>query len=202
MKPWAILGAFLGGGLLVLYLLLHFFGGGISLLYTSSETVGQFMFATNYISGEVFVATAEEFSYPRESEITVPDTYKGYPVTRLGGYFGRGLPMPFLIDPYFEKIIFDGMYTYSEASLPEIEEPYHIEKVVFDLNIGKNLQTIHNVMIFYYSNTNADGSITLYLPVVRVHCSEENEHFYSSDGKLYYKGTNELVTNFAYAEDE
>jgi len=51
----------------------------------------------------------------------------------------------------------------------------------------------------YYPHINEDGSITFYHPVVYVICSENNTYFYSQNGKLYDKKTNELISAFAYA---
>ena len=82
----------------------------------------------------------------------------------------------------------------------DIEENYSVENPVFTVNIGKNIDAIVNVdMDVYYPHINEDGSITFYHPVVNINCSKENKHFYSKDGKLYYKETDELVSDFAYA---
>ena len=79
-------------------------------------------------------------------------------------------------------------------------DEYVIEDVVFILNIGKNIEVVdYVVMDEYYPHINEDGSITFYHPVVNINCSEENEHFYSKDGKLYDKKTNALINEFEYA---
>jgi hypothetical protein len=51
----------------------------------------------------------------------------------------------------------------------------------------------------YYPHINDDGSIVFYHPIVFVNCSEENELFYSKDGKLYHKKTDELIAVWDYA---
>ena len=53
----------------------------------------------------------------------------------------------------------------------------------------------------YYPHINEDGSITFYHPVVEINCAEENKFFYSQDGKLYDKETDELISDFAYIDD-
>lgn len=82
----------------------------------------------------------------------------------------------------------------------EIPEEYIIEDVVFNLNIGKNIEVIEFVVMDeYYPHINEDGSITFYHSVVNINCSDENKYFYSKDGKLYNKKTDELISDFAYA---
>ena len=82
-----------------------------------------------------------------------------------------------------------------------IEENYTVKNVEFDLYIGKNIETIEFIsMNDYYPHINEDNSITFYHPVVSVTCSEENKFFYSKDGKLYSESSDELITDFSYAE--
>lgn len=186
-----------------IYLLLHFFGGNIFYLYTSKGESDGLWYATNKVSDCVYVGNYT----PTESEdpyvITIPDTISGRPVTHLGGYYGRGLPTPFMISMAHymnapERSTYDCVY--GKASLKNIENLYTIENIVFDLYIGKNLRHITNVVMDnYYPHINADGGITFYHPVVRLHCSVENQHFYSLDGKLYNKETRELISDFEYA---
>ena len=52
----------------------------------------------------------------------------------------------------------------------------------------------------YYPHINEDNSITFYHPTVYINCSEDNKHFYSKDGKLYNKKTDELISNFSYSK--
>lgn len=163
-----------------------------------------FYIAINKIANCCFVGSYDCDKYSENMEITIPDYYDDMPVKRVGGYSGRGVPAPFAISVaglYMnapEDSEFDAVYT-GDIHNFGFDEDYTVENLEFTLNIGKNIDTIANVrMDGYYPHINADGSVTFYHPVVNINCSEDNEHFYSKNGKLYVKETNELVTDFAY----
>ncbi|MBQ3497704.1 MAG: helix-turn-helix transcriptional regulator [Clostridia bacterium] len=135
-------------------------------------------------------------------EITIPDECNGIPIKKIG----RKNLSPFFIDiadlymnapensDYSSTV-----YTIDALTSNAIEESFTIQNVVFKLNIGKNINQIRNVdMDTYYPHINEDGSLTFYHPVVDIYCSKDNEYFYSKDGKLFNKKTNELITDFAY----
>lgn len=176
----------------------------ISLLYSEFGYEDNFNFAVNKTANCCFVSNYDCTEYTEDMELTVPDEFNGVLVKRLGGYFGRGLPCPFLISlsEYInapEGSEYCGIY--NEASLSRIDDEYTVENIRFILNIGKNIDTVEYVeMDTYYPHINDDGSITFYHPVVYINCSEENRHFYSKDGKLYGKATDIIIYGFAYAE--
>ncbi|MBR4941659.1 MAG: hypothetical protein IKZ19_06630 [Clostridia bacterium] len=179
----------------------------MSVLYSQRGEQDGLVFAVNKTADCCFVGgyTCEEYS--ENMEITVPDEYNGVPVTRLGGYFGRGVPTPFAIDisaSYIDDskngrlgvIVMDDSQNFCPGEGDTLVE------LVFTLNIGKNLEVIEFVeMGEYYPHDNEDGSVTYYHPVVNVVCDEENEYFYSRDGKLYDKDTDMLVTGFSYSKN-
>lgn len=177
----------------------------VSSLYSPMEETAGFAVSVNKTANCCFVG-AYTCADPHENrEITIPDAYDGRPVTKLGGYYGRGVSAPFSISlevcmnaPKGDKY---ASAFYGDIGEFQISDDYTVEDIVFDLYIGKNIKEIDNVETdVYYPHINADGSITFYHPVVRVKCAEENRHFYSEDGKLYNKKTNEPVAAFAYAE--
>ena len=139
--------------------------------------------------------------YTENMEITIPDDYEGIPIK----YIGASELEPFMIplSMYMNATDPDDKYggTFiGDLEKYELTEDYTVENKVFNLNIGKNIEAIkYVVMDNYYPHVNDDGSITFYHAVLNVNCSEENEHFYSEDGKLYDKKTDELITDFAYA---
>jgi hypothetical protein len=93
-----------------------------------------------------------------------------------------------------------GMVYLGDITEYDISEEYSIEDVVINLNIGKNIEVIDFVVMHqYFPHINEDRSITFYRPVVNICCSDENKYFYSKDGKLYNKITNQLISDFAYA---
>ena len=71
-------------------------------------------------------------------------------------------------------------------------------EIEFTIYIGKNISHIEYVEDEYYL-VKEDGKGTYYHPVVYIECSDENGHFYSKDGKLYDRSTDELIDCFAYS---
>lgn len=180
------------------------FFDGVSLFYSDSAEADGFYISINKTSSCGFVGEYNCKEYTENMEITLPDDYEGIPIKRIGGYYGRGVPRPFsisLADLYMnapEGSEYDSVFVGGINEF-EIPEEYVIEDVVFHLNIGKNIETIEYVsMKTYYPHINDDGSITFYHPVVNINCSDENKYFYSKDGKLYDKKTDELIFDFEY----
>ncbi len=177
----------------------------VAMLYSDSAEIDGFYVAINKTANCCFVGEYNCTEYTENSEITIPDDYEGIPIKRIGGYYGRGVPTPFSIhfaDLYMnapEGSEYDAIFS-GDINEFEIPEEYIIEDVVFNLNIGKNIEVIEFVVMDeYYPHINEDGSITFYHSVVNINCSDENKYFYSKDGKLYNKKTDELISDFAYA---
>ena len=200
MKKWCCL-------LLIFILALSLTGcnlGGISYLYAEYGEIDGFYVAVNPTAKCCFVGAYTCTEYTDKQEITIPDEYNGFPITRVGGYYGRGVPTPFEIplnelhihttDGDEHHIVFNGP-TYDLASVPNNAT---ITELVFRLHIGKNINTIEYVAMDVYTNTDKNGNTTYYRPVVYITCAEDNPHFYSKDGKLYDKKADEVVTAFAY----
>ena len=180
----------------------------VSLFYSDFAEVDGLYVGINKISNCCFVGDYRCPVYTENFEIIIPDDYEGMPIKRIGGYFGRGVPTPFSISladlcmnaPKGSK--YDAVFC-GDISEFNIPEDYVVEDVVFHLHIGKNIDTIEFVVMDeYYPHMNDDGSITFYHPVVNIICSDENRHFYSKDGKLYHKKTDEFLSDFAYAVSE
>lgn len=182
-------------------LLLSGCADGVSMLYTESAEKDGFNIAVNKTANCCFVGS---FEYTDETEITVPDEYNGIPITRLGGYFGRGVPSPFTIslaEKYMnakEASDYSGVFG-GDISEYEIKDEYSVENIKFVLNIGKNIKSIEKVVMDnYYPHINEDNSITFYHPVVEINCSEDNKYFFSKDSRLYDKKSGEQIEGFAY----
>ncbi|WP_044932791.1 hypothetical protein [Butyrivibrio sp. AC2005] len=72
------------------------------------------------------------------------------------------------------------------------------EELKFTVNLGKNIE---GVAVLDYSRTKPewaylgirqdDGNIIFYQPVYSFNCDKDNQNFYSKEGKLYSKETNE-----------
>ena len=78
--------------------------------------------------------------------------------------------------------------------------------VQFDitLHIGSNVQELRNTdtRFVYIFTENKDGKENeiVYIPTFYIICDKNNETFYSKDGRLYLRETDQLVQNFYYAE--
>lgn len=178
----------------------------VCLNYTEHVSKNGFQIWVNEKSNRCFVGPYICTNYTPYLVITIPDDYEGIPVTRIGGTFGRGVPTQFCIDIFdlyvnaprnskYYKIFHESM-----INPDHIEEDYQVEELRFVLNIGKNITQIYDVgMNWYYPHINDDGSITFYHSVVYVICSDENQYFYSENGKLYDKKTDELIADFEYS---
>jgi len=175
-----------------------------SLLYSDYTEIDGFYIAVNKTANCCFVGGYNCTEYTENLEITIPDDYNGIPIKRMGGYYGRGVPTPFsinLADLYMnapEESEYNAVFGGNIDEF-DISEDYVVEDIVFNLNIGENIEIIeYVVMDKYYPHINDDGSITFYHSVVNINCSDENKNFYSKDGKLYNKKTDELIPDFAY----
>ncbi len=178
----------------------------ISLFYDDFGEMDGFCIAVNETANCCFVGGYTCTEYAENMEITIPDKYDNKPITRIGGYMGRGVPTPFGIsvsELYMnapEDSEYHSVFCGDIAGF-DITEDYRVQELPFIVNIGKNIKSIENVnMVKYYPHINEDGSITFYHPVVSIKCSDENKYFYSENGKLYNKKTKELITEFEYAK--
>ena len=177
---------------------------GTSFFYTDYVEVDGFTICINKVANCCFVSHYECTEYTENLEVTIPDDYNGIPIKRIGGSSGTGLPAPFDISLFTlyvnvpEGSEYDAIFSSDAVECEDFE--YAVEDVVFILNIGKNIEVVEYVEDFYYPHINDDGSITFYHAVVSINCSDENKYFYSKDGKLYDNKTNELISDFTYAE--
>ncbi len=177
-----------------------------SVFYSDIVETDGFCIAVNKIAKCCFAGSYNCTEYTDYLQITVPDDYQGMPIKQLGGYYGNGTPAPFFVsvaDLYMNAPESSTYNTVFQGDIKEfdISEKHTVKDVVFNLNIGKNIEAVKLVtMDVYYPNINEDGSIVLYHPVVNINCSDENTHFYSKNGKLYDKITDALISDFAYAE--
>lgn len=177
-----------------------------SFLYTNRTSIDNFEIVVNNTANCCFVGPYTCIKYDKNYEITIPDYYNEYPITRIGGYYGKGLPNPFHVNvsEQFMNAPEGSRYDvicYIDGNDFNIADPYTVQELTFILNIGENIKTIENIDNPYYPHINDDGSITLYHPVFYINCSTDNKHFYSENGKLYDKDTNELITDFDYPTD-
>ena len=128
--------------------------------------------------------------------IEIPDYYKGYPVVKLGGFFGsRGAPNPFRID--IKGLDLKSYHNIKGYSAGTDDEESDGNTVYYDLvlKIGPNIRSIYADQDGLY-----DGQKT-HIVRVYVECDPDNQKFYSENGILYYKTgdkAGEEVEGFCY----
>ena len=103
---------------------------------------------------------------------------EGCVVTRYGGFYGRGLPMPFYIT------IPDAEFV-SESDIPA---DAHVEDLTFTMVISKNIIEVYTGDLegFFYLE-DEDGNVSYYRLLVDVELDPDNTDLYMKDGRLYEK---------------
>ena len=131
-----------------------------------------------------------------KTTFVIPDEFNGVPVTRLGGYTGRGFPCPFHIN-LPDKYSNDSICSLSEDFFEDEQQVaawfpngYEIIELQFTVRLGKNVKDLYYHTKFHYYQFTTDGEKTkLYLPKYSFECPEENPYFYAVDGVLYERNT-------------
>lgn len=147
---------------------------------------------------------------------TVPDEYKGIKITGFNSNVHRA---------FFEYLRAPNEYIYFSEINREPVDDY--KTLVFTLRIGKNINEIYHktytdyindveyqydyilpkrLYLCSYSNINDAGADqngkTLYEIIMYYDVSEENSTFYSVDGTLYLRETEEKVHKYSYNDIE
>ena len=168
-----------------------------SLNYSKKVEEGGFDIALNPEGNAAFAAACAWDGTDEGRRIVIPDVVQGCTVFKLGGYFGRGLPMPFYVAVPADQT--------EPAPTNESGEPTgetkaeRTEEILFTLVIGPYLEEIANVRESWdFTVDEADGTRVTYHPVFAFEVDEKNPTFYAKDGKLYLKRGNVLVTDFEY----
>lgn len=176
--------------------------------YADTAEEGCYEYAYGYYNGIHFGDRAGVVSYRWDGEsdhmtVVIPDRYNGIKVKRLGGYLGRGYPMPFgiSVEPQLpdgaQEIEYDYVYETSYDYLTD--GTYTFDDVIyydFELRIGRyvsDIDTYKYITVYEY-----DGKRIACCVRVSVTCDEKNLSYYAKDGKLYRRGTRSLVDDFIY----
>jgi len=146
-----------------------------------------------YYTHDIFrTCFAGNYTWPSDTDcavLDIPDTCDGYRVTALGGYIGSGAPCPFVV------IVPGTLAMHSCETLPESAE---IEQYHLVINIGKSLKEDRFIAMERYHRIGQNRFVQI---LVSINCSEENQYFYSEDGKLFRRSDNSLVDGFFYYSD-
>lgn len=138
----------------------------------------------NKITKSCFVGSYLWDGNTENTIIVVPDEYKNYEVSSLGGVYGRGVPVNF-------SVVMPAEVTEDVYSVSDESENYEAATYTFTVIIGKNIKKLDH---FDYEDCyyNEDGSVR-FIVKMNYECSPDNKWIYSQDGKLYDKKTNEMI---------
>ena len=169
---------------------------------------------TNKSKKDAFVGVYFWDGDANSTTIVIPDEYEGCAVTAFGGSYDIGVPVGFDVIYRTESLISENVSLQSVIQNENGEYTgLNIENVDFHLSIGAKVNDIDGVdvkcvmAVYVVKDPSAvyyreDDFIALYLPRFYITCSDENETFFSQDGKLYYKSSRELVDMFYYTDFE
>ena len=171
--------------------------GGCSLNYSVTDADG-LTIGYSRLDGNAFVGCVT--CAAEQTEIVIPDAYNGLPVTNLGGYFGRGVPTPFYIEPPIaEENVFctDNSEITESGALPSAK----VLNLRYTLKIGKNIKDAAFVRMPVWVAEHDDGTVTVYRPLVYIEVDAGNRVFYAENGVMYRKADHGRVDGFLYALD-
>lgn len=169
---------------------------------------------TNKSKKDAFVGVYFWDGDANSTTIVIPDEYEGCAVTAFGGSYDIGVPVGFDVIYRTESLISENVSLQAVIQNENGEfTGLNIEYVDFHLSIGAEINDIGGVdvkcvmAVYVVKDPSAvyyreDDFIALYLPRFYITCSDENETFFSQDGKLYYKSSRELVDAFYYTDFE
>lgn len=161
-----------------------------SLHYSETRTVDGLSYTMHRFRKVCFADTVTWDEELNEMVLNIPDACDGYRVTSLGGFLGTGVPCPFTVD-------MDGadMY-YGEGAQPD--DALMVQRHL-TINLGKYVEEIRLADMKGCSHiAQTDEYVQI---IVSFNCAEDNETFYSKDGKLYYRENDALVEDFYYYAD-
>ncbi len=131
--------------------------------------------------------------------ITIPDEYEGIKINSLSGFVGRGAPVNFYVDipetyiPLTNTSETKYPNSYVAEDYDEYEEKINEETDIytFTVKLGKNIKYLEDLDYREYHHE-YNGNV-VYVVEYYYECSPENKWFYSKDGKVYDKKTDELI---------
>ncbi len=123
-----------------------------------------------------------------DTSITIPDEVEGKPVTALGGFFGTGVPSPFMI--FIDSA--DYVPAYDVPDPDDYGVPVTWRDLVFTVHVGRNVKEVrYTASSGWCGLYDSFGRLTFYDPVMYFECDPDNAYFFSEDGVLFSRETGE-----------
>ena len=110
-------------------------------------------------------------------------TLDGCTVTKYGGYFGRGLPMPFSVLPVNGGVSADDIA--ADADVEDVTFTLVVNPEIRDLNLSNG--------DVYYTAENPDGTDSYCHIVYEIKLDDANTYFEIRDGHLYNISESETI---------
>lgn len=144
--------------------------------------------------------------------IVIPETFNGYPVTKLG-YYIRGPIHPFRIDPWngATDVLCPNASDWGVYRAPfyaedhDWIEPSHVQYITFNIHLSKNVEEFNCISLddIYEATYEVDGEAKSIAFVFKCYftCDENNKTFYAKDGKVYFRKNDVLVEDKILYDD-
>ncbi len=151
------------------------------------------------------------FEKGQSTEFFIPNEYNGIKVKALGGDYG--CPIYFQVsinnsESYFEyEFNEDSRYSTHEKNLYEDfydNAKLEIIDITFTVNLPDYLETIDpnrllcDLVDCHELINNGEKTVYIIRPIYYFNISPSNNYFYTENGKIYKKNTNELITGITY----
>ena len=165
-----------------------------SLHYSKKVTDGPWDIALYPEGGEAFAAAYVWDGTDEGRRVVIPDTVEGCTVFKLGGYYGRGLPMPFYIAVPADDTEPAGT---GDETAPVRKE--RTAELLFTIVMGPNLTEIQNIRDSSdFLVDEEDGTRVTYHPVFVFEVDPQNPVFHTDEQGRLYNRKNVLITDFPY----
>ena len=159
--------------------------------YEDSETIDGVNYWINSFEKQAFAGECNWQVADEPADITIQETVNKATVTKLGGFFGTGVPSPFSLVADADTYQFAGSEIYaSEYGLPiiakEVPVTIHLPKTVKKVSYAQPP--------LYFGNLSDNGVIEFIHPQILIDCDDENQTFYSENGILYKREDNSIIS--------
>lgn len=178
---------------------------GCCLLYDyEMEAVDNFDVGYSNVLDNAFLSTYNWDGTDETTKLVIPNEYEGIPITTFGGYFGRGVPCCFCIEPteYAKEKLCDKSNSWFHMSDIRSIKIGHMKIIEFNIHISENIDKIENLDLggFIGCEYIKDGTeyYDVFVLLCTITCDEKNKTFYAKDGKLYYRDGDILVADIFY----
>ena len=149
-------------------------------------------------TGRAFLGVYHWDGREETMDIPLPDEVFDCRVTALGGYFGRGVPVPFTVElPESFGCVREGFGEDLWDDALEADPDAEVVELRFTAHVGRNLRRVELARVTNMRAEAPDGREVLYHITLSVDCDQRNRKFYSENGVLYERATGKPVLGTA-----